>query len=336
MKILVFGGAGLLGRAITHEMRLRGHQVVTAGRRNCEVTLDLADEARVPVLAALLRGVDVAVNATGILIERDNDRFTALHVEAARAIAQACDAARVARLVHVSALGVANADINMHRVANADSNLLSSAPHIASDYLRSKAAGERAVANALQGSRTDVAIVRPSLLADDASPSTRLFSWLGIWHLVALPGVLRPGSARLAPIHARDVAECIARICEHEKALKNRNAGVIELAGPEIMSYREMMSRYRQHAGGKFTLWLPVPWWLMLLVARLAELIPSNRMFSSDTVRMLRASIGTDHNQVMLWLRRMPRALLTPTEPAPHALTHSVAQHPRATPKAAP
>lgn len=326
MKILVFGGAGLLGRVITHEMRLRGHQVVTAGRRHCEVTLDLADEARVPVLAAMLRGIDVVVNAAGILIERDNNRFTALHVEAARAIAQACDAARVARLVHVSALGVANADMTMRSVSAG----------IAGNYIRSKAAGERAVADALQGSSTDVAIVRPSLLADDASPSTRLFSWLGIWPLVALPGVLRPGSARLAPIHARDVAECIARICEHEKALKNRNAGVIELAGPEIMSYREMMARYRERAGGTFTLWLPVPWWLMLLAARLAELIPSNRVFSTDTVRMLRASIGTDHNQVMLWLRRMPRALLTPTEPAPHTQTHPVAQHPRATPKAAP
>lgn len=32
MKVIVFGGAGLLGRAIATELRSHGHQVVTAGR----------------------------------------------------------------------------------------------------------------------------------------------------------------------------------------------------------------------------------------------------------------------------------------------------------------
>jgi uncharacterized protein YbjT (DUF2867 family) len=333
MKILVFGGAGLLGSAIAHEMRLRHHSVVTVGRRNCDVTLDLAHEAQTDVLTALLRGVDVVVNAVGILTEHESNRFEAVHVKAPRAIAQACDEARVARLVHVSALGTERADIPMLRTERADIPMLRAeradirkpsaeradppASHsdasIPGAYLRSKLAGERAVVDVLYGSSTDVAIVRPSLLVDDVCPSTRLFRFLATLPVIALPGLLRPGASRLAPIHVRDVAECIARICEHEKALKNRNGGVIELAGPEIMRYRELMASYRAQAGGKFTLWLPLPWWLMSLSARLAECIPGNRVFSRDTVRLLRADILSQRNEAMYWLRRMPVSI--PKEP---------------------
>lgn len=288
MKIVVFGANGLLGSAIVEELRARSHRVAGVARGGAAVEIDLRFDARPEVLRAVVKGADIVVNAAGILIERDGNTFDAVHRRTAEALAQACEAERVARIVHISSLGVGTG--------------------VPGGYMASKLDAERAIA----AGRTDYAIVRPGLLVDARSPSTRLFRFLAGLPVISLPGLFRPGASRVAPIHAADVARCVARIVEHPKALRR----VIELAGPETMGYREMLRRYRAAAGKGPALWLPVPWLLMNLGARMAAWLPQ-RVFSIDTMRMLRAESVSAASETPRWLGREPTRLEGAVEPAP-------------------
>jgi uncharacterized protein YbjT (DUF2867 family) len=278
MKVIVFGGAGLLGRAIATELRSHGHQVVTAGRTGCDLVVDYRFDNTPELFADLVRGADIVVNAAGILIERVDNTFAAVHVAAPTALFKACATERVARIVHISSLGVGTG--------------------IAGAYMASKLAAEQA----LQAGSVDYAIVRPALLVDPACPSTRLFQWLAKLPAIALPGLLDPGASLVAPIQAQDVAEAVTRICEHPKALRR----TIELAGPEVMTYKTMLARYRQQAGKGAALWLPLPWWLMKATALLTAHLPQT-VFSIDTMRMLQAGSVPQSNEALYWLRHMPK-----------------------------
>jgi uncharacterized protein YbjT (DUF2867 family) len=286
MKIIVFGGAGLLGCAIACELRSHGHQVLTAGRKDCDVAVDFRYDNSPDLFAAMVRGADIVVNAAGILIERGDNSYDAVYVKAPTALFAACAAERVARIVHISGLGLTG--------------------NIAGKYTAAKLACERAV----QACPVDYAIVRPGLVVHEQCPSTRLFQFLAKMPVIALPGWFKdgkfaPGASLLAPMHVQDVAEAVTRICEHPKALRR----TIELAGPEVMTYRELLQRYRNAAGKGPALWLPMPWWLMKLSGLFAAYLPQT-VFSIDTMRMLQAGGTTEHNEALYWLRHMPKPLL--------------------------
>ncbi len=287
MKIIVFGGSGLLGSAITRELRRAGHDVRTAGRTGCDSAVDFRFDNTAEAFAHLVQGADIVVNTVGILIERGSNSFAATQVQAPTALFAACAKARVARIVHISGLGVGTG--------------------IAGGYMASKLAAEQA----LSAGPVDYAIVRPALLVDDHCPSTRLFKWLAKLPIIALPGLLHPGASQLAPIQVDDVARAVARICAHPKALRR----VIELAGPEAMRYRDMLSTYRQEAGKAGAMWLPLPWWLMKASAWIAQKLPQN-VFNLDTMRMLQAATLAHPNEAARWLGRAPLPL-TRAGPSP-------------------
>ncbi len=295
MKIIVFGGAGLLGRAIATELRSHGHQVVTAGRTGCDVVVDYRFDNTPELFADLVRGADIVVNAVGILIARADNAFAAVHVAAPTALFKACAAERVARIVHISSLGVGTG--------------------IAGDYMASKLAAEQT----LQAGSVDYAIVRPALLVDAQCPSTLLFQWLTKLPLIALPGLLHPGASLVAPIQVQDVAEAVTRICEHPKALRR----TIALAGPEVMTYKTMLRRYREAAGKGTVLWLPLPWWLMKATALLAAHLPQS-VFSIDTMRMLQAGSVPQSNEALYWLRHMPKQAVAQQNIAGAAMNSAV------------
>ncbi len=287
MKILVLGAHGLLGQAIARELDARGHRVVRAARQDADLCIDLRFDLEPETLRAAVRSMDVVVNAVGVLIERDGNSWDTVHRRAAQALATACAAERVARIVHISALGVGTG--------------------IAGGYMASKQAAE----DALAAGPVDYAVVRPSLLVDPLCPSTRLFRWLAGLPIIALPGMIHPGASRIAPVHVADVAACVARICEYPKALRR----VIELTGNEVMTYREMLARYRTAQGRRGALWLPVPWWLMKFTARCARVLPQT-VLSIDTMRMLQSESLSQANELHRWLGRAPLALLRASVPA--------------------
>jgi uncharacterized protein YbjT (DUF2867 family) len=309
MKIIVFGGAGLLGSAIVRELRSHGHSVVTAGRSGCDVKVDFRYEHSADAFAALIKDADVVVNAVGILIERGDERFDTVHVAAPRALFEACAREHVARVVQISALGAGREPLaSMQAVPGGR-------------YMASKCAAEAALMLAMQNSSGDAVVVRPSLIMDAQSPSTKLFQQLTRLPFIALPGLLRPGSCQLAPMQCQDAAEAIARICEHPKSLRR----AIELAGPQELSYREFLAQLRSAQGLKHALWLPLPWALMRLTAKLAELLPQ-QVISADGMQILQAGLTTERNEALYWLRHMPKPAVALIKPAQSATNLIVSQ----------
>lgn len=264
MKVLVCGATGCIGSAVTSALRSRGHQVVEGGRRLADGPRSMAVNfmhARTPVEWARRlqeRGITGVVNCVGMLMPSRGQSFARVHSAGPTELFRGAALAGVARVVQVSALGVG---------AHAES--------LATPYLHSKFLADEALA-ALP---LEWAVLRPSLVYGPRSQSAALFATLASLPMIALPG---RGAQRLQPVQVYELAEVVARLLEQPERL----ATVLELGGGEVLSYREMLGRYRQALGLGEALWLPVPLPLMTLGALVAEALPQ-QVFCRDTVRLL-------------------------------------------------
>jgi nucleoside-diphosphate-sugar epimerase len=114
MRCLVTGAYGFIGSGVVAALRRHGVSVVGAGRDldlahrihpeiewiACDFNTDVAVAQWLP----RLRGIDAVVNCVGILQDSLRDDADRIHAAATIALFQACAAADVKRLVHVSAV----------------------------------------------------------------------------------------------------------------------------------------------------------------------------------------------------------------------------------------
>ena len=269
--VTVFGGSGFVGRHVVRELARQGFRVRSATRRP-----DLAGHLQPmggvgqiqPVqanlrypesVAAALQGSDVVVNLVGVLFKSGRQTFDAVHVEGARAIAQAAQAAGVSRLIHVSAIG-----------ADAKSP---------GNYGRTKAAGEAAVLGAFP----EAVILRPSIVF---GPEDEFFNrFADMARKAPLLPLIGGGRTRFQPVYAGDVALAIAAAA-HGKA---RPGTVYELGGPEVVTFRKLLDRTQEMAGRNRG-YLRLPFWAAKLGAALTVPLPNGlRPLTVDQVRMLQA-----------------------------------------------
>jgi NADH dehydrogenase len=265
--VTVFGASGFVGRNVVRALLKRGWRVRAAVRRpNLAGHLQpLGMVGWVQPIQANLRyrwsvdravtDADVVVNLVAILNESGRQRFDAVHDFGARAGAEAARAARVGRLVHVSAIG-----------ADADSP---------SAYARSKAAGEAAVLETLPGS----VIVRPSIMFGPEDGFFNRFAGLARV-LPALP-LFGGGETRFQPVFVGDVAHAIADAVEG-KAPAGRT---YELGGPEIKTFRQCMELILATIERRRLL-VPVPWGVANALANVTQLLPKP-LLTVDQVRQL-------------------------------------------------
>ena len=250
--ITVFGGTGFVGSQVVQDLARRGWRIRVAVRRPDRayrlqtsghvgqiqaVRCDAVDPAQVE---AALRGADAAINLIGALHEAPGHSFEAAHVEAARNIATGCAAARVGRLVHVSALG-----------AN---------PESASKYACTKAAGEMAVREA----KPDAVIVRPSVVFGAGDGFLNRFAAMATM-APALP-LIGGGHTRFQPVYVGDVAAAIVRAVDRPDAAGR----TFELGGPEVMTLKEIQQLVVSETRLDRPL-VPLPWQVAGLIGALSE-----------------------------------------------------------------
>ena len=142
---LVTGARGMLGHDVVAVLRERGAEVTAAGRAELDVTDAVA-------VAAAVGGHDVVVNcaawtAVDDAETREDDAF-AVNALGAANVARACAAAG-ARLVHISTDYVFSG--SGERAASGQGYAEGDPPDPRSAYGRTKAAGERSVAELLPG-----------------------------------------------------------------------------------------------------------------------------------------------------------------------------------------
>ena len=252
--VTVFGGSGFLGRHVVRALAHRGYRIRVAVRRP-ELTGHLRPMGKVGQIhavqanlrfadsvAAALRDADAAVNLVGILFERGNQRFDAVQVAGAEAVAAAAKAAEIP-LVHVSAIG-----------ADAASP---------SHYARSKAEGERCVLAA----QPQAVIMRPSIVFGPEDDFFNRFAALARF----LPALPLPGGGhtRFQPVFAGDVGEAIARAVDGAA----KPGTIYELGGPDVRTFREIME-FILATIRRRRLLVPVPFGAMKAQALVAQFLP--------------------------------------------------------------
>lgn len=271
--VTVFGGSGFVGRHVVRALVKRGYRVRVAVRRP-----DLAGflqplgmvgqihavqaNLRYPdSVAAAVKGASAVVNLVGILQEGGRQNFAAVQANGARVIAQACAAAGIARLVHVSAIG-----------ADAGSKSL---------YARSKAEGEAAVLAAVQGA----VILRPSIVFGPEDGFFNRFAALARM-LPALP-LVGGGDTRFQPVFVGDVAEAVARGVDGIVT----GGRIYELGGPEEKSFRELLA-YICEVIDRKRLLLPLPFPLARIQAGVFEIVDTLTLgLLPDAIKLTRDQV---------------------------------------------
>lgn len=276
-KMVLLGGGGFVGSCLASRLSSRRFEVTVPTRRR-DSRKDLAMLPGVRLVAAdihnpldledLFRGADAVINLVGILHDGDGAqpygrRFAAAHVELPRKIVAAMKQAGVRRLLHMSALKAA-----------------SDAP---SAYLRSKAAGEAVVMDAV--GEIDVTVFRPSVIFGPGDIFLNTFASL----LKAFPVLpIAGGKARFQPVYVGDVAEAFVG------ALSDRTTvgKTYELCGPTVYTLKELVEYTGRLTGHpRPVIDLPEP--LARLQACLLGLLPNPPM-SPDNLRSLQVDNVTD------------------------------------------
>jgi uncharacterized protein YbjT (DUF2867 family) len=259
MKILACGANGFIGRHLCTALASAGHQVVRGVRRPaaaCDVAIDYAHDLQADDWLSRLKGIDVVVNAVGILGETHGVAFDAIHRDAPIALFKACEKAGVKRVFQVSALGGRE-------------------DQTPTPYMRTK----READEYLMASSLAWTILRPSLVVGIDGDSSRFFRSMASLPIIGLPG---NGEQLLQPVHVDDLCQAVVRMLEVDAGYRR----VVDIVGPVPLTYRSMLGAYRDAMGLAAPVWLPVPMGLMRLSARWAARLPQ-RVFSPDTLRML-------------------------------------------------
>ena len=262
----VTGAFGFTGRALAERLLDGGDEVVTLTRRSGagdpmaqRITVRPFDAARRGELVAALAGVDTLFNTYWLRFPRGSSTFEAAVARSATLLAAAREAG-VRRVVHIS---VVNAS------ADADT-----------PYVRAKAALESVV----KASGMEWVIVRPTLTYGAGDILINNLAWaLRRLPVYGLPGL---GRYTVQPVHVDDVA----RICV--EAASGDAGRVIDAAGPETLTYRDLVQVVRGAIGSR-SIVLPMPAPIVLAAARLLGVLVRDVVLTRDEIRELTSSLLT-------------------------------------------
>jgi NADH dehydrogenase len=193
----------------------------------------------------------------GVLYSAGPQSFDALHMFGAEASAKAAKAAKAKVFIQMSALG-------------AD-------PLSASAYARTKAEGERLARAAFPGT----IVIRPSIIF---GPEDGFFNkFAGLARMSPALPLIGGGETKFAPVFVGDVAEAFARLVDRGEA----DGRTYELAGPQVLSFRQIMEFILTTIGRKRLL-VPIPWPVAKMLAAILGLAPKPQL-TMDQVELLKS-----------------------------------------------
>lgn len=266
-RIALTGGTGFVGRHLCYHLRNRGYQcrVITRHAHRHQdlrpaaelVEADPYDQAQ---LTDALHGCDALIHLVGILNEGGRQgSFRRVHVELVENVVAACHAAKIGRLLHMSAL-------------NADQAKGASA------YLRTKGEGEN---RAHTLGKPDIAVTsfRPSVIFGPDDSFLNRFA-----ALIRIPGPfpLACPDAQLSPVYVGDVATAFANALERRDAFGRH----YELCGPKTYTLEELVRFVARHSGHRKAI-IRLPDWASRVQASVLQHFPG-KPFTRDNYLSLK------------------------------------------------
>lgn len=284
-RVAVVGATGFVGSHVVPYLAAQGHRVRAVSRAGSRrpsfpagVETAAADVETGIGLEAAVRDVDAVVSLVAIPREAKGRDFETVNVGGIRHLLAAAHEAGVGRIVHLSALGVTDD------------------PKLA--YLSSKWRGEQLV----RQSGLSFVALRPSLLFGTGDGFfTLIETTLKYWSpgVVAIPG---RGRARFQPLSVDDLAIAVDAALRDDAHLGQ----VIELGGPEIVTYRGIVDRVMA-ATGRRRLALPLPVPIISALTALTDRILPAFPVSHDQIRSLGRPNTTDLDAFERAFGRKPR-----------------------------
>jgi len=253
VRVAIIGGTGFVGGYLVDALLAAGHDVSTLVRPGSESKLhsdsvhsvsgDLSSQA---ALQETLKGCDAVIYNVGILREfpRRGITFEQAQYQGVVDTVAAAKAAGVSRMLLMSAIGVKDPGT------------------------RYQSTKRRAEQHALS-SGLDVTVLRPSVIFGDPRGTMEFATQL--YRDMVRPPIPAAGFAgvRMSPVYIEDVADAFLAALGDTSTIGK----TIELAGPEVLSWKDMVRRIAD-AAGKSKVVLPVPIWIMRVGATLFDRLP--------------------------------------------------------------
>ncbi len=274
MRIVVTGANGSVGKNLLAHASASGDVEVVAlvrseraaaslpARPGVDVRIVSADN--VDELAKSLEGASSLVHLSGILIESQTATYEQANVAATQTAVDACRKASVPHIVLISALG---ADV-----------------HASNRYRRSKGEGERIV----EQSGLDGTIIRtPILLGPETAGAAGIVRPIAGGKVKLLGG----GTYMMRPLDIDDLSAAILSACRRHPS----GAHVHELAGPEPVSYRQLIERVAKMMGRQVS-YGSVPIWAAKLGAGINSRMKGGGGFNPTVIDVITTSESVAHN----------------------------------------
>ncbi|MEP7379840.1 MAG: SDR family oxidoreductase [Chloroflexota bacterium] len=232
-RILIAGASGYIGSQLAQRLGRAGHSLTLLSRdvrglaaRFPAATVTAADLLEPSTLTGKLDGIEVAYYLAHSMGTSEHG-FAERDKRAARAFAQEAARAGVGRIVYLGGLGDATTELSRHLAS------------------RHETGAELAAAG------VPVTEFRAAIIIGSGSASFEILRYL----TERLPIMITPRwvGTKCQPIGVSDVLDYLAGALDHPEI-----TGVVEIGGPDILSYGDMMRGYARLRGLR-RLMIPVP-----------------------------------------------------------------------------
>jgi len=295
--LLLTGATGTIGLPLLRRLTASGAPVRCLvrdprrlGPERVRVQIALGDLADHLSFRHALRGVDTVVHLASVIRDQPGGSIEELAGVATWRLVRAAERAGVKRFVFFSVLGASTRS--------------------PARLLRAKAIAERAVVE----SSLEHTIFAPGWVYAPGDPFLRLTERMSVLPVMPISG---SGQARFQPMWAEDVAECVLAALPGGRCADVAAGARYELAGPEIVTYEEIVRRAIAAAGRHRRL-LHVPAGFVRRLLNATELLMGPTAFATwDEAELLELTLtstrGTTDAEALGVVPRPMSAVLVPS-----------------------
>ncbi|MFZ4541990.1 MAG: complex I NDUFA9 subunit family protein [Rickettsiales bacterium] len=267
--ITIVGGSGFVGRHTVKLLASAGYRIRILVRDTVaaeflktsatvgQIAIEHVDITRPETLAGKFKGSVAVISLVSILYESGHQKFSAINIAGAKAVATEAAKAGVPTLVHVSALGIEQATDTV--------------------YGKTKLEGEHAV-RAVFPSAT---ILRPSLIIGPEDGFFQRFGRMSMF-LPALP-IIGGGKNKFQPVLVTDVAKALLSAITSPDA----QGKTFEITGPQVYSFKELLQLMAMLTKRTPRL-VSIPPGLAKVKGFFCELLPFKPIITRDQVKLLK------------------------------------------------